>query len=126
MIKVRRRQYCSTVTMKASLEGSTYALEFLAGHLPAGNVQVGREGEKFYLSSPRLDNLTGSSGLLLEVAEDLIESVNGLGRLLNPGFERIALTVAFTTNGDVSAAMARSRDPVPAMPGKGTPELNLG
>ena len=78
--------------MKAWLEGSTYDLEFLAGHLPAGDVRVGREGEKFYLSSPRLDNLPGASGLLLDVAEDLIESVNGLGRLLTLGFERIALT----------------------------------
>jgi len=78
--------------MKAWLEGSTHDLEFLAGHFPAGDIQVGREGEKFYVSSPRLDNLPGGSGLLLDVAEDLIESVNGLGRLLNPGFERIALT----------------------------------
>jgi len=92
--------------MKAWLEGSTYDLEFLAAHLPAGDIRVGGEGEKFYLSSPRLDNLPGGSGLLLDVAEDLIESVNGLGRLLNPGFERIALTGAFTTNDDVTVAAA--------------------
>jgi hypothetical protein len=36
----------------------------------------------------------------------LIESLNGLGRLLNPGFELIALTRAFTTNGDVTATAA--------------------
>src|ERR1035441_4590022 len=96
--------------MKAWLEGSTQDLQYLADHLPAGDIQVSREGEKFYISSPRLDNLPGGSGLLLDIAEDLIESVNGLGRLLNPSFERVALTGAFTTNGDVTVAAARSEE----------------
>ncbi len=50
-----------------------------------------REGGGFYLSSPKLDNLPSDSGRLLDVAQDMTESVNGLGRLLNPCFEHIGL-----------------------------------
>ena len=98
-------QYCSAVTMKAWLEGGIYTLQYLADNLPTGDIRVCREGEGFYLSSSKLDNLPSDSGQLLDVAQDLIESVNGLGRLLNPGFEHIRLTGAFTTNGDVTIAL---------------------
>ena len=84
-------QYAAAVTTKAWLEGHRFDLETLATLLPSGDVRVIEENEKYYLSSPQLDNPPPGE-TFFDVARELLTLVNGIGALMASGFSPVELT----------------------------------
>ena len=78
------------MTVKAWLEGHPYDLEDLADLLPTGDVRVVKEGERYYLTSPQIDN-PPAGRQIYEVAPEILTRVNGLGRAHNPNFRPVKL-----------------------------------
>jgi hypothetical protein len=65
--------------------------DHLAQHLPSGDIKVVRDGDRYYLASPKIDNPPAGTKNH-EVAERLIEHVNGYGSLTQPNFRPVGLT----------------------------------
>ena len=82
------------MTVKAWLEGHQFDLEALANLLPTGDIRVVKEQERYYLTSSQLDSPPPEK-TLYELAPDLLTRVNGLGRVNDPGFRPVALTMTF-------------------------------
>jgi hypothetical protein len=79
------------VTTKAWLAGDQFDLETGATLLTVGDIRVIKEGEKFYLSAPQLDNPPPGKEFH-EVARELLVRVNGVGRLMRSDFSPVELT----------------------------------
>lgn len=79
------------MTMKAWLVGHEFDLEDLTDLLPAGDVRVVKEGDRYYLTSSEIDNQP--DGLpYYEIAPLVLQRVNGLGRAYKPEFRPVALS----------------------------------
>lgn len=78
------------VTVKAWLEGHQFDLEDVADLLTAGDLRVIKEGDRYYLTSPEIDNPPAGKQFY-EVAPDVLARVNGLGRAHNPRFRPVKL-----------------------------------
>jgi hypothetical protein len=79
------------VTTKAWLVGHQFDVDHLAQLLSTGDVKVMRDGDRYYLTSPEIDNPTPETKKH-EVAERLINYVNGLGRVTHSNFRPVTLT----------------------------------
>jgi hypothetical protein len=64
------------VTTKVWLEGDSHDLQYLTTLLPSGDVQVGPDGDRFYLASTELDNPPPDEQFH-DVAEKLVTWING-------------------------------------------------
>jgi hypothetical protein len=71
--------------------GPRFDLEALARLLPSGDVSVIEENEKFYLSSPQIDNPPPGK-TFFDVARELLAFVNCVGVLMVSGFSPVGLT----------------------------------
>jgi hypothetical protein len=89
------------VTTKAWLEGDRYDLQYLTTLLPSGDVQVGQDGDRFYLASTELDN-PPSGEQFYDVAEKLVTWINGLARCQNPAFLPVRLMGSYDRDGGVT------------------------
>jgi hypothetical protein len=87
----RRRGTLAIVTVKAWLEGHQFDLEDLVDLLPAGELRVVKEGDRYYLTALEIDN-PPTEKQFCEVAPDTLARVNGLGRAHNPSFRPVQLT----------------------------------
>ena len=96
------------MTTKAWLEGHRFDLETLATLLPSGDVRVIEENEKYYLSSPQLDNLPPGE-TFFGVARELLTLVNGVGVLMAPGFSPVELTDRYDQDDGVHVVGATAR-----------------
>ena len=76
--------------MKAWLEGHQVDLAYLAQLLPSGKVKVMRDGDRYYLTSPSIDDPPPETNYK-DVAEWLIEQVNGYGSVMNASFRPVQL-----------------------------------
>jgi len=85
------------VTVKAWLDGHQFDLEDLVYLLPTGDVRVIKEGDRYYLSAPELDN-PPQGKQFYEVAPDALNRVNAIGRLNRPEFQPVKLAMQFETD----------------------------
>ena len=85
------------MTVKAWLDGHQFDLEDLAYLLPTGDVRVIKEGDRYYLSAPELDN-PPQGKQFYEVAPDALNRVNAIGRLNRPEFQPVKLAMQFETD----------------------------
>jgi len=79
------------MTIKAWLEGHQFDLAYLAQLLPAGNIRVVQEGDRYYLTSPEIDNPAAGTHFH-DVAERIITHVNGLGLASHSAFRPVSLS----------------------------------
>ena len=93
------------VTTKAWLDGDRHDLQFLTTLLPSGDVQVGQDGDRFYLAGAELDN--PSSGVRFhDEAEKLVTWINGVARCQNPAFRAVSLTGSYERDDGVTVVLA--------------------
>lgn len=79
------------MTKKVWLEGHLFDLQDLASLLASGDTRVVREGDEFYLTSFDIDN--PPQGVeYYRAAEQVLISVNGLGRVNKSDFRPVALS----------------------------------
>jgi hypothetical protein len=87
--------YRGRVTVKAWLEGHQFDLQDLAELLSSGDVRVVREDDRYYLTSPGIDN-PPQGATYFNVAASLLTHINGLARVKNPSFRPVRLTGDYT------------------------------
>jgi hypothetical protein len=68
---------------KLLLSGDALDLEYLATALPAGDVQVIKDGDRFYVTAKEADQI--AEARVSELARRLVARINGIGR---PGLTR--------------------------------------
>jgi hypothetical protein len=78
----------SLPVIRAWLAGDEADLQYLADTLPAGDVQVAKDGQRYYMTAVEMDNSP-------VVAWKLITRINGLARTRNPAFGPVKLTGAY-------------------------------
>ena len=93
------------MTTKAWLDGDRHDLQHLATLLPSGDVQVGQDGDRFYLAGAELDNPPPSQQFH-DVAEKLVTWINGLARCQNPAFLPVRLTGSYERDGGITVVAA--------------------
>jgi hypothetical protein len=93
------------VTTKAWLDGDGHDLQYLTTLLPCGDVQVGQDGDRFYLASTELDNPPPGEQFH-DVAEKLVTWINGLARCQNPAFLPVGLRGSYERDGGVTVVGA--------------------
>lgn len=90
------------MTTKAWLEGHPFDLDHLARLLPSGDIRVVRDGDRYYLASPKIDNPPAGTKYH-EVAERLIKHVNGLGWASHSDFHPVRLTKIYDDEAGITA-----------------------
>ncbi|MBM7784901.1 hypothetical protein [Tenggerimyces flavus] len=79
------------VTVKVWLDGHEFDLQDLADLLPSGDTRVVKEGTAFYLTSTQIDNRSADVQFY-EIAQQLLPTINGLGRANHAGFRPVSLS----------------------------------
>jgi hypothetical protein len=79
------------VSRKAWLEGDPLDLQDLAERLPSGDSRVLREGDRYYLTSRKID-AAPDDRKANEIAAALIVRINALGRAADPNFRRVEVS----------------------------------
>jgi hypothetical protein len=93
------------VTTKAWLDGGRHDLQYLTTLLASGDVQVGQDGDRFYLAGAELDNPPPGEQFH-DLAEKLVTWINGLARCQNPAFLPARLTGSYERDGGVTIVAA--------------------
>ena len=83
------------MTVKAWLDGQQLDLQDLAELLPSGDVRVVGEDDRYYLTSPEIDN-PPQGATYYNIAASLLTHINGLARVQNPSFRPVRLTGDYT------------------------------
>jgi hypothetical protein len=93
------------VTVKAWLEGHQFDLDHLAQLFPTGDIRVMRDGDRYYLTSPQIDNPPAGTKNY-EVAQRLIAHVNGYGSLTHSNFRPVSLTKIYDDEAGITVVPA--------------------
>jgi hypothetical protein len=110
------------MTKKIWLEGHQFDLQELAQLLASGDTRVVRDGDRFYLTSPEIDN--PPEGVeYYDAAEKLLVRINGLGRLSTSDFRPVALS-GECTEGESEHLFIRVR-PLEIRMGMGNPTVTV-
>lgn len=79
------------MTVKAWLRGHDFDLQDLADLFPTGDTRVVRDGDGYYLTSIEIDH--APEGVpFYEIAQVVLQRVNGLGRAKNPSFRPVTVS----------------------------------
>lgn len=104
------------MTWRVELHGHEFDLEELDKWLAGSEFDIAREGERYLLRSDSFNSLPDSDAVT-NSAEELVEVVNGVGRLLWQEFEPVSVGVVRYTRSDGSeevfvqaTEIGRSRD----------------
>ncbi|WP_427923848.1 hypothetical protein [Streptomyces sp. cg40] len=88
------------MAVKARIEGHAFDLDTLCELFSAGEPQISKENDGYYLGSHDLDGLIDDAGRLVEIASLLLRRVVGIARALDSSFRPVALTGQFMDDSD--------------------------
>jgi hypothetical protein len=99
------RHNLGVMAWRALIEGDIFDLEALSVLFPAGDPLVAQSASgTYYLESVALEDSKGQ--IDLNAARALIKRINGIGRVIDPGYQPVLLTDQYTaSDGSVTVAL---------------------
>jgi hypothetical protein len=116
------------MNIMARLGGNPADLEAVGRLFDHGNTRIAKDSEGFYLTSPELDAVADGGVQLQEVAQVLVRHVNGVGRVLLPGFEPVSAEGRFdrfAADGSKTTEIVLTVDSIVMRQTVGTPTLSV-
>jgi hypothetical protein len=103
----RPEVYHGHAARKLWLSGDVLDLAYLATALPAGDAQVIKDGDRFYMTSLEADNVADAH--VPAVARKLVTRINGIGRLQNANFRSVEFADAYDDDAGVTVVGATAK-----------------
>ena len=98
--------------VKAWLTGHEFDLAVLAELLQSGQVRVRKDGQGYFLSSDKLDNLNPGTELH-ERASQLLGMANGLARATHSDFQPVSLAGTFSDGDHIHSVVVADTIVIP-------------